>query len=291
MTSPGLLIPSREERTACDQAMTVSASDLPPASFPGWEEVAKQYAEKLLASLKVELQRQNDCQAFALTTGEEARQFLHGGRMTQMASTYAYNACEWIGGKAARIGRDQGTTIQSGVTLLTKGITDLGVAPGLPAESTYPYGSYERNSQRFIERAKGAVIIPSSVTDHGLAPTAEQLPLVCAVGGSVHAGVFWAPQFVKRRLAGREWKVWNSTPSNGGGHALTFGIFVVWIPEENCFWPCIWNSHGDGPILIPPELWDRYAKRQFEPFGGYVLLPDKPAEKWHDRLQSGGGYV
>ena len=291
MTVSTLLIPSREEKLACDRAMSVSAADLDPAKFPGWEDVAKDYATKLLAALNVELQTQNDCQANALATGEEARQFLLTGRMTQLARTYAYNACEWIGGKAARIGKDQGTSIQSGVTLLTKGVPDLGIAPGLPTEESYPYGSYEKSATRFTERAKGAVIIPSSVSNHGPAPTADKLPLICAVGGSVHGGCYWAPQFVKRKLAGREWKVWNSAPSTGGGHALDFGIFVVWIPEENCFWPCVWNSHGDGPILIPPELWDRYAKRQFDPFGGYVMLPDKPEEKWHDRVKSGGGYV
>lgn len=291
MSVQGLVIPSKEELRECQRAMTVAAEDLPPASFPGWENVAKEYAANLLAALAVELQTQNDCQGNALATAEEARQFLLTGKMTQLARTYAYNASEWIGGKASRIGRDAGTSIQSGVTLMTKGMPDLGVAPGLPTESSYKYGTYERNAQRFVERAKSAVIVPSSVANHGPAPTADQLPLVCAVGGSVHAGVFWAPQFVKRKLAGREWKVWNSTPSNGGGHALAFGIFVQWIPEENCFWPAIWNSHGDGPILIPPELWDRYAKKQFEPFGGYVMLPDKPEEKWHDRVASGGGYV
>jgi len=85
MTVSTLLIPSREEKLACDRAMSVSAADLDPAKFPGWEDVAKDYATRLLAALKVELQTQNDCQANALATGEEARQFLLTGRMTQLA--------------------------------------------------------------------------------------------------------------------------------------------------------------------------------------------------------------
>jgi hypothetical protein len=291
MTERGLLLPTKSELASCEREMTVSASDLPPTSFPGWESVAKQYAEILLTELAVERQTINDCQGNALATEEEARKRLTTGVMQQLARTYAYNASEWISGGASRIGRDQGTTIQSGVTLMTKGIRDLGIAPGLPTESDWPYGSYERNGQRFAERAKGAVIVPSSVVNHGPAPTAEQLPLVCAVGGSVHGGVFWAPRFTTRIINGRRWKVWASTPTRGGGHALAFGICVLWIEEEGCFWPVIWNSHGDGPILMPPEHWDTYARNQFAPYGGYVMLPDKPEEKWYDRVASGGGYI
>lgn len=290
MTESKLLIPSAEERRACQRAMTVCGEDLVPSKFPGWEGVAKEFAEALLKAIAVELQTQNDCQANALATEEEARQFLLTGKMTQLSRTYGYNASEYVGGGASRIGKDQGTTIDSGVILMTKGIESLGVEPGLPTEESYRYGSYERSSSRFVERAKSAIIVPSAVQNHGPIPTADKLPIVCAVGGSCHAGVFWAPKFETRTFGGRKWKVWTSAPTNGGGHALAFGIFVVWVEEMGCFWPCIWNSHGDGPILIPPEHWDTYCRRQWDPFGGYMMLPAKPEQKWHDRTKSGGGY-
>ena len=290
MTERGLLLPTRDELRICEREMTVAATDLPPASFPGWQDVVKRYSEILLKELVVERQTINDCQGNAIATGEEARQRLLTGKMVQLARTYAYNASEYLSGPN-NVGRDQGTSIQSGVRLMTKGIESLDIAPGLPTEETWRYGTYERNASRFAERARGAIIVPSSVVNHGPAPTAEQMPLVCAVGGSVHGGVYWAPKFVTKTINGRRWKVWASTPQRGNGHALAFGVTVMWMESEGAFWPVVWNSHGDGPILIPPEHWDAYARRQFAPYGGYVMLPDKPEEKWHDRIASGGGYI
>jgi hypothetical protein len=288
MTSK-LLIPSAEERQSCQRLMSVCGDDLVPAKFPGWEDEATRFAEILLNEIATELQARNDCQANALATGEEARSRLLTGKMQQFSRTYGYNACEYLS-SPSRVGSDQGTTIDSGVILMTQGIKSLGISPGLPTEDSYKYGTYERSSSRFVERAKSAVIVPSSVANHGPVPKADKMPLVCAVGGSCHGGVFWAPKFEYRTFGGRKWKVWTTAPQSGGGHALAFGIFVVWIEEHKCFWPCIWNSHGDGPILIPPELWDVYCDRQWNPFGGYMMLPDKPEEKFHDRLASGGGY-
>ena len=148
----GLLIPSADERIACERQMTVSADSLNVADFPGWEDVAKSNADRLLKAIAIELQTQNDCAANMMATSEEARQYLLTGVMNQLARTYGYNACEWISGKQRRIGQDSGLTIDSTVLLMTKGIHDLGVEPGLPLESEYKYGTYERNAQRFIER-------------------------------------------------------------------------------------------------------------------------------------------
>jgi hypothetical protein len=121
MAERGLLLPTKSQLTACENAMTVSSSDLPPASFPGWEAVAKQYAKILLAELAVELQDKNDCQGNALATGEEARQRLSTGAMRQFARTYAYNASEAIDTGMRSVGADRGSTITAGVQLLTKG--------------------------------------------------------------------------------------------------------------------------------------------------------------------------
>lgn len=287
MSESKLLIPSAEELAACERAMTCSAATLTPEKFLGWEDELRRITDLILKNLAVELQTQNDCRANALANGEESRQFLLTGKMTQLARTYAYNACEYLSG-VSQVGRDAGLSIQSGIRLITEGIKSLGVPAGLPTEESWKYGTYERSAQRFAERAKGATIVPTAVTEHGPAPTASELPVVCAVGGGVDIGVFWAPRFEQRTINGRKWKVWTNKVTRGGGHALCNVPAMEFV--DGAWWPVIWNSHGDGPILMPPEVWDSYARDQFAPFGGYVLLPDKPEKKWHDRVASGGGY-
>ena len=128
MTERGLLLPTRDELRICEREMTVAATDLPPASFPGWQDVVKRYSEILLTELVVERQTINDCQGNAIATGEEARQRLLTGKMVQLARTYAYNASEYLSGPN-NVGRDQGTSIQSGVRLMTKGIEVLILLP------------------------------------------------------------------------------------------------------------------------------------------------------------------
>ncbi len=285
--SSNLRLPTPDETAWCESQMRVSASTLTPEKFPGWEDELKRITADILTHLVVENQAQNDCRANALANGEESRQYLLTGQMTQLARTYAYNACEYLSG-VNQVGRDAGLSIQSGIRLITEGIESLGVAPGLPTESSWRYGTYERSASRFAERAKGAVIVPSSVKEHGPAPMASELPLVCAVGGGVDIGVYWSPKFEQRTINGRRWKVWTNKVNSGGGHALCHvpGMELV----QGAWWPIIWNSHGDGPILMPPEVWDSYAREQFRPFGGFVLMPDKPEKKWHDLRTTGGGY-
>jgi hypothetical protein len=41
---------------------------------------------------------------------------------------------------------------------------------------------------------------------------------------------------------------------------------------------------------MPRANYEAYQRNQFAPFGGYLLMPDKPVERFHNRVVSGGGY-
>lgn len=279
-----LLLPTPEELAYCESTMLVRG--IVPSDFPGWQDRLSEIGPALLNAIRVERQTQNDCQGNSLATGEEARRFLLTGQMVQLGRTYAYNACEYLS-SPRNVGRDQGTSIQSGVRLLTEGIRSIGVPAGLPTEESYPYGTYERQASKFEARAKAAKIDQTYVAEHGEAPPLEQLPVACAAGGGVHFGVYWAPRMSQKTINGRNWKVWSSTPSSGGGHALEI---VSCLKLEGAWWPLVWNSHGDGPILMPPNVYEYYQQRQFRPFGGYLLMPDRAKQRYEDRRKTGGGY-
>lgn len=286
MSSNPLLLPTADEVEYLGHTMLVKAP-LNPADFPGWEAKLKEHSKKVISSLTVNLQRQNDCNADSGATGAEARQLWVEGKITEKARTYLYNACEYVTAPQY-VGRDQGTTIQSAVKVFVEGIKSIGVKAGLPTEQAWPYGTYERNSSRFAERAKGAIMEDSFVAEHGVCPTIDELPLHCAVGGTVHFGAYWGIKFQTAQIEGRRYKVWSSISNGGGGHALEV-VTCLWL--DNQWWPAVWNSHGDGLILMPRATYTAYARKQFAPFGGYGLRPDKPAERYHDRVKSGGGYV
>ena len=279
-----LKIPTTEELDylqATMRAPRVSASDV-----AGFEDDLKTYGPELLRKMEVSLQRQNDCNADSGASGEEARRYGVTGEMVQLARTYLYNACEFVSGRD-NVGRDQGTTIQSAVRVLTEGIKSLDVAPGLPLESDYPYMTYERSASRFAERAQAATIDGTFVAEHGDAPTIEELPRIAAVRGTVHFGEFWGVKFATEVIDGVKYKVWRSVSRGGGGHALEI-LTVLWI--KGAWWPAVWNSHGDGLILMPPEIYEQYRKTNFNPFGGYRLTPDKPVERYYDIVKQGGGW-
>lgn len=285
MSGP-LLIPTDDELQWAASSMAVKCP-LNASDFPGWEDKLKEWSERLIAKLEVSRQEQNDCNADSGATGQEARHYWCTGEMVQLARTYLYNACEYVSGPN-NVGRDQGTSIQSAIKVLTEGIQSLGVPAGLPLESVWRYMTYERSASRFAERAKGAVIVSDVLAQHGPAPKLADLPLHCAAGGGLHFGVFWGVRFAQKTIGGRKFKVWTTVSGGGGGHALE-GVTCLWL--DNQWWPAIWNSHGDGLILMEHAVYERYQAQQFSPFGGYGTLPDKPVERWHDRLKSGGGYV
>jgi hypothetical protein len=283
MSGP-LLIPTDAELQECQEGMRVSAP-LNPVQFPGWEDKLKEWSERLVKSLEVSRQEQNDCNADSGATGQESRHFWCTGEMVQLARTYLYNACEYVT-SPNRVGADEGTSIPSCMKVLTKGIESIGVAPGLPLESAWKYMTYERSASRFAERAKGAVIVSDVLAQHGPMPALKDLPLHCAVGGGLHFGVFWGVKFYSKTIGGRKYKVWTSVANGGQGHALE-GVTCLWL--ENMWWPAIWNSHGDGLILMEHAVYEQYQRAQCAPFGGYGTLPDKPVERWEDQRITGGG--
>jgi hypothetical protein len=83
-------------------------------------------------------------------------------------------------------------------------------------------------------------------------------------------------------------KLMDSAPNGGGGHATE----IVWAVKVNGRWYlAVWNSHGYGAYLMSQRCYETLQRSQFSPFGGYLLMPDKPVERYYDRRIAGGGYV
>ena len=253
----------------------VNASD-----YAGWEQVLLDPANSPVPHMRKQRQPRNDCQGNATANGEECRRWYCTGDMVQLSDTYAYNACEYIEGAVAR---DQGTNMQSGVRLLVEGLKNLDVAPGLPLFDDWNYSRYYRSKNEFINAAQAATIEDEFVSGHGPMPDWEGMLVAVAAGGTGHIGTYWAPRWTT--VGGV--KCMDTAPTGGGGHATE----IIWAVELDGQWYLVvWNSHGDGYYLMSRKCYDSLQRSQFRPFGGYLLMPDKPIERFHDRRQSGGGY-
>jgi hypothetical protein len=276
-----LKIPTAAEWKELEVTAKVSA---PRAEdYAGWEERLRAHSAILLAEMRDQRQTQNDCQGNATANGTEARHRYCVGKMEQFSDTYAYNASEYVS-SPNDVGRDSGTSMQSGVKLLTKGIPDIGVKPGLCLESEWKYGTYETKASRFVERAKGLTIEDSYVAEHGPMPPWDQMLIALSAGGTGHIGVYWAPSFVKLQ---NKYSCWSKNANSGGGHAVEI---IAAIELSSIWYLVVWNSHGNGFKLMPRANYEAYQRNQFAPFGGYLLMPDKPVERYHNRVISGGGY-
>jgi hypothetical protein len=42
---------------------------------------------------------------------------------------------------------------------------------------------------------------------------------------------------------------------------------------------------------MPRKHYEEYLERGFNPFKAYLVMPDKPVERYYDRTVSGGGYL
>ena len=72
----------------------------------------------------------------------------------------------------------------------------------------------------------------------------------------------------------------------GGGHATE----IIWAVEVAGTWYlAVWNSHGDGYYLMSRRCYEQLCGNNWEPFGGYLLTPDRMVERY-DRITQGGGY-
>ena len=266
---------------------SVKASD-----FTNWEDVLKDPKNDPRPYMRRQNQKQNDCQAHSACTGNERRWWYvsggevddSSGKVPQRSDTFAYNASEYIM-SPNQVGKDGGTWIEAGVTLQTEGIPSIGVGPGIPLETDWPYGTYERSASRFVARAKKVKLQDGLVTEHRPAPDSESLLAGLAAGGNLHQGTFW-PFREGSQINGK--KVMAAPPTRGGGHATT----IIWAEMIRSDWYFIsWNSHNDEYFYVPRKVYDQLAKMKYEPFGAYLLLPDKPVERYYKRTQAGGGYI
>jgi len=275
-----LRIPTEAEWRELEVTAKVSAPQA--EDYAGWEDRLRAWSKILLTEMRDQRQTQNDCQGNATANGTEARHRYCTGRMVQFSDTYAYNGSEYVQ-SPNDVGRDSGTSMQSGVKLLTKGIPSIGVKPGLCLEAEWKYGTYERSASRFAERAKGLTIDGSWVSEHGPMPTWDAMLIALSAGGTGHIGVYWAPSFGS--IEGHS--VWVRNASSGGGHALEI---IAAVEVRGTWHLVVWNSHGNGYKLMPRANYEAYQRNQFAPFGGYLIMPDKPVERFHNRVISGGGY-
>jgi hypothetical protein len=268
----GLIEPTETERRFCNALMKVKAINA--RDYPNWESRLLDPDANPIPHMRAQRQTRNDCQGQALANGEEKRQWYVTGKMWQLADIYAYNASEYFG-RPQNVGRDQGTSIQSGVGVLTRGLGAIGVAPGLPLESDWPYDSYERSSSNFARRASAVDIDQTWVSEHGELPDWEGMLVGLAAGGSGHIGTYWPPRW--SQIGAR--RLMDTLPRGGGGHATE----IIWAVRIDGVWYLVvWNSHGDQYYLMSRKCYEQMQRTQAQPFGGYLLLPDKPEERFVD---------
>lgn len=275
-----LLLPTKEQLDFLEA--NTAAQAVCSADVKGWEERLKAYGPKLIAAMRDQRQRMNDCEGQTTANSDEAGQFYLNGKIVQMSDIYAYNGSEMI--DRGSVGANSGASIQSGVILLTAGIKKFNIDPGLPTEQDWPYDSYETNTKRFLERAKGAALKPSYIAQQGPPPEWDTLLPSLAAGGRLHIGIFWAPKFVQMG----KYFVWSKNVWGGEGHALCI-ITALFIDGQ--WYLVVWNSHGNSFRLMPRKNYEEYLERGFNPFKAYLVMPDKPVERFYDRTVSGGGYL
>jgi hypothetical protein len=277
-----LLRPSDQERTAVAELCSVSVR---AADFSGYLDVLRDPANSPLTRMQIERQQRSDCQGNATANGEECRSWYCSGRQTMpvLSEIYAYNASEYAM-QPSNVGGDRGTSIHSGVRVLVDGLPKIGVAGGLPEESDWPYSQYCRRASEFEKLAKAVNIVSPHVTEVGDMPDWDDMLAALAAGATGHIGTFWGVDW--KQVAGAPRRVMDSAPRSGGGHATE----ILWAVEVKSVWYlAVWNSHGDGYYLMSRKAYDQLQKNKWEPFGAYLLTPDRMVERY-DRITQGGGY-
>jgi hypothetical protein len=255
-------------------AGTTLVSAYGESDFPDWEDAAKDPARSPLTVLRRQRQPRNDCQGQSLANGEEKRRWFVTGEMVQLSDSYAYNGSERVAG-THRVGDDAGTSIQSGVQLLTEGIRALSLSPGLPLDSVWPIDRYFRSSRKFDAAAKQLTIDQTFVSEHLPMPPFRDLCACLVGGGSGHIGTYWRVSWAKINGI----RCMKSAPTGGGGHATEI-VWPVFIGGQ--WYLATWNSHGDGYYLIPERVYEDLRASNFRPFGARLLMPDKAPERFVD---------
>ena len=265
-----LLRPSEDDLEYLDA--TTICREIKESDFPNWEDRLRDHAASPLPHMRTQRQRRNDCQGQALAGGTEARRHYATGRMGQLSDIYGYNATEYITGPK-NVGRDRGSNILIGVRVITEGIPNQNIKPGLPTEQEWPYDTYERDSSEFITRAKNAAITDGCVAEQLPMPAWKEMLIAVAARGTGHIGTYWPPRW--RQLNGK--KCMDRAPRGGGGHATE----IIWAEEISGNWYLVvWNSHGDGFFYMSRQCYEDLQQRQFRPFGGRLLMPINAAEQF-----------
>jgi hypothetical protein len=215
-------------------------------------------------------QRMNDCQGQALANGSESRRHYVTGLMTQLADMYAYNATEFLSDPRS-VGANRGSNILQGVRVVTEGITQHGIAPGLPTEADWPYSTYEKSSSRFIARAKHVEIQEGCVAEQLPMPPFRDMLVAVAARCTGHIGTNWPPRW--KQLNNR--RLMDAAPTGGGGHATC----IIWAEQVGGKWFLIvWNSHNDEFYYMSEAAYSRLQSNQFRPFGARLLVPPRAQE-------------
>lgn len=264
------------------RAPLVGARDL-----PAWQDVLMDSVRTPLTRMRVENQTENGCQGHATKNGEQARSWYASGCrvMPDLSERYAYQASEYRM-RPQQVGRDEGTSIHSGVRVLTEGIPALGIPPGLPSEQAWPSSVWCRSQREFESRVKSGLKINESCVAQVREPPesfTDMLALVAA-GATLHQGTYWGPRWSDQKPENKRRVI--QFPRSGGGHA-TEGIWGRLVSGEWLL--AVWNSHGDAWYWVDQAEYTRLQRIEWAPFGAYVLQPVNVVEKY-DAIKQGGGY-
>lgn len=269
----GLILPSDELRDSVDSSVRVQA--FKPEDVPDWEKRLLDPANDPTAHLEKKRQRRNDCQGNAIANCLTKILWTITGDATELSDTAAYQLCEWIDNRG-RVGMDRGTSIQSGVTLITKGIEGV-TEPGLPTEADWPYETYTSNAAQVKARAQKCTNVGQDViVEHFAAPDFRTALIVMALGGAIHWGTYWGLQWDGRRVVRKY-----VGKHGGGGHATAIVHAIRLASGEWLL--VVLNSHGDGVFFVDETAYEEMRSKRYSPYGAYALLPDKPIERFYAR--------
>jgi hypothetical protein len=263
-----------------DALRTEIEADLPRAASFNLSDL-RDWEARLLArddprkQYRFERQHRNDCQAHSATSSRELCILAETGNVVQLSRAAAYLRCEQYDGG---VGRDQGTSMQSGVKMMTR--------DGCPLESAWPYGPYDPRGfaaqwARHADAAKAQIHTGEVVT----APDFRTCLAIIAVGGAIHFGCPYNP---------RAWGVTGDSADtalrwsdSGGGHAMAIG----WARRKGTEWQLeVFNSHDSGQypntrvpgnhFWVTEGWWKSLLQRNR--YGAYGFVPSKAVERYYD---------
>ena len=275
-------IAAMSEHLAACKSPAVKAGDL-----RAWQDVLMDSSATPLTRMKVENQTESGCQGYATTANGQARLWYLSGHqnMLNLSARYAYQGSQYLM-TPGEVGRDQGSSIHSGCRLQVQGIPDLGMAPGQVLESDWPETIWCRNSREFAARCKTTDVVDGQVAEVRKPPESfEDMLALTAAGACLHQGTYWQPSYQTSKPDGKP--LVQRFPRGGGGHA-TSGVWGKKFDRINWLL-AVWNSHGDGYYLMSRRCYEQLCSNNWEPFGGYLLTPDRMVERY-DRITQGGGY-